>query len=187
MFLPDSSWDWAFRSSSLRVSISGVPPASLGVNASANPSIQSTFAPGTVTTTPLGTKGLGAATGCITAENVHVKVDACAGLITIRSCAQFAVSTANSNNTVFVYSSPTQFRPIVTEPDSSQRRCAKALAAKRSLIHVCRCLPGSDMTIVRANKIAAAAGFLLACTRTEHAPEAPETKAGKASPPRGRN
>jgi len=92
---------------SVGVSISGVPSANVGVNASVNPSIQTTIAPGTITTIPLGKKDLEAAKASITAENVHVKVDACMGPVTIRSYAQFAVSTATSDNSVFVYSDPT--------------------------------------------------------------------------------
>ncbi|MFW3367489.1 MspA family porin [Rhodococcus qingshengii] len=92
---------------SVVVSISGVPSANVGVNASVNPSIQTTIAPGTITTIPLGKKDLEAAKASITAENVHVKVDACMGPVTIRSYAQFAVSTAVSDNSVFVYSDPT--------------------------------------------------------------------------------
>ncbi|MCQ4128295.1 MspA family porin [Rhodococcus erythropolis] len=92
---------------SVGVSISGVPSANIGVNASVNPSIQTTIAPGTITTIPLGKKDLEAAKASITAENVHVKVDACMGPVTIRSYAQFAVSTATSDNSVFVYSDPT--------------------------------------------------------------------------------
>ncbi|MEU3475239.1 MspA family porin [Rhodococcus sp. NPDC006774] len=92
---------------SVGVSISGVPSANLGVNASVNPSIQATIAPGTITTIALGTKDLEASKASITAENVHVKVDACAGPVTVRSYAQFAVSTATSDNSVFVYSDPT--------------------------------------------------------------------------------
>ncbi|MDZ7914312.1 MAG: MspA family porin [Rhodococcus sp. (in: high G+C Gram-positive bacteria)] len=92
---------------SVGVSISGVPSANIGVNASVNPSIQTTIAPGTITTIPLGKTDLEAAKASITAENVHVKVDACMGPVTIRSYAQFAVSTATSDNSVFVYSDPT--------------------------------------------------------------------------------
>ena len=92
---------------SVGVSISGVPSANIGVNASVNPSIQTTIAPGTITTIPLGKKDLEAAKASVTAENVHVKVDACMGPVTIRSYAQFAVSTAVSDNSVFVYSDPT--------------------------------------------------------------------------------
>ncbi|MGW6659035.1 MspA family porin [Rhodococcus sp. NPDC055024] len=92
---------------SVGVSISGVPSANVGVNASVNTSIQTTIAPGTITTIPLGKKDLEAAKASITAENVHVKVDACMGPVTIRSYAQFAVSTAVSDNSVFVYSDPT--------------------------------------------------------------------------------
>ncbi|WP_411742563.1 MspA family porin [Rhodococcus sp. IEGM 1318] len=92
---------------SVGVSISGVPSANIGVNASVNPSIQTTIAPGTITSIPLGKKDLEAAKASITAENVHVKVDACMGPVTIRSYAQFAVSTATSDNSVFVYSDPT--------------------------------------------------------------------------------
>ena len=92
---------------SVGVSISGVPSANIGVNASVNPSIQTTIAPGTITTIPLGKKDLEAAKASITAENVHVKVDACMGPVTIRSYAQFTVSTATSDNSVFVYSDPT--------------------------------------------------------------------------------
>ena len=92
---------------SVGVSISGVPSANIGVNASVNPSIQTTIAPGTITTIPLGKKDLEAAKASITAENVHVKIDACMGPVTIRSYAQFAVSTSTSDNSVFVYSDPT--------------------------------------------------------------------------------
>jgi hypothetical protein len=92
---------------SVGVSISGVPSANVGVNASVNPSIQTTIAPGSITTIPLGKKDLEAAKASIMAENVHVKVDACMGPVTIRSYAQFAVSTASSDNSVFVYSDPT--------------------------------------------------------------------------------
>ncbi|MGM5068899.1 MspA family porin [Rhodococcus qingshengii] len=93
---------------SVGVSIAGTgPSANVGVNASVNPSIQTTIAPGTITTIPLGKKDLEAAKASITAENVHVKVDACMGPVTIRSYAQFAVSTATSDNSVFVYSDPT--------------------------------------------------------------------------------
>ncbi|MFD4785405.1 MspA family porin [Rhodococcus qingshengii] len=93
---------------SVGVSIAGTgPSANVGVNASVNPSIQTTIAPGTITTIPLGKKDLEAAKASITAENVHVKVDACMGPVTIRSYAQFAVSTAVSDNSVFVYSDPT--------------------------------------------------------------------------------
>ena len=92
---------------SVGVSISGVPSANVGVNASVNPSIQSTIAPGTITTIPLGKKDLESSKASITAENVHVKVDACMGPVTIRSYAQLSVSTATSDNTLFVYSDPT--------------------------------------------------------------------------------
>ncbi|OZF30721.1 MspA family porin [Rhodococcus sp. 14-2483-1-2] len=92
---------------SVGVSISGVPSANIGVNASVNPSIQATIAPGTITTIPLGIKDLESSKASITAENVHVKVDACMGPVTVRSYAQFAVSTATSDNSVFVYSDPT--------------------------------------------------------------------------------
>ncbi|MFF8326065.1 MspA family porin [Rhodococcus qingshengii] len=92
---------------SVGVSISGVPSANIGVNASVNPSIQTTIAPGTITTIPLGKKDLEAAKASITAENVHIKVDTCMGPVTIRSYAQLAVSTATSDNSLFVYSDPT--------------------------------------------------------------------------------
>nr|WP_259468286.1 MspA family porin [Rhodococcus sp. SBT000017] len=92
---------------SVGVSISGVPSANIGVNASVNPSIQATIAPGTITTIPLGIKDLESSKASITAENVHVKVDACMGPVTIRTYAQFAVSTSTSDNSVFVYSDPT--------------------------------------------------------------------------------
>lgn len=92
---------------SVGVSISGVPSANLGVNASVNPSVQSTLAPGTITTLPLGKKDLEGAKASITAENLHVKVDACLGPVTIRTYAQLSVSTATADNTLFVYSDPT--------------------------------------------------------------------------------
>ncbi len=105
---PDLAWGLGFSlGPSVGVSISGVPSANVGVNASVNPSIQSTIAPGTITTIPLGKKDLESSKASITAENVHVKVDACMGPVTIRSYAQLSVSTATSDNTLFVYSDPT--------------------------------------------------------------------------------
>ncbi|CAJ0557281.1 unnamed protein product, partial [Mesorhabditis spiculigera] len=53
-----------------------------------------------------GKKDLESSKASITAENVHVKVDACMGPVTIRSYAQLSVSTATSDNTLFVCSDP---------------------------------------------------------------------------------
>lgn len=74
-----------------------------GVSASVTPTISTTIKPGTVETIVLGTKPLTESRGSITAEQVQVKVDACAGPVSLRSFATAAISTPAADNNITVY------------------------------------------------------------------------------------
>ncbi len=81
------------------------PPA-LGVGANLQPSISSTLKPGTITDVALGTKRLTAASGSITVDDVHIRVDGCLGPVTLRAYVTVAVSTPLNDDTVNVYGLP---------------------------------------------------------------------------------
>ncbi|UFS98223.1 MspA family porin [Nocardia huaxiensis] len=74
-----------------------------GVTASVTPTIAVTIKPGTIETITLGTKPLTESRGSITAEQVQVKVDACAGPVSLRSFATAAISTPTADNNITVY------------------------------------------------------------------------------------
>lgn len=69
------------------VTISQFPGATIGGQASVNPNISTTLKPGAIATVAFGSKPLAASRGSITADQVEIKVDACAGPVTIRSFA----------------------------------------------------------------------------------------------------
>ncbi|WP_040816326.1 MspA family porin [Nocardia concava] len=74
-----------------------------GVSASVTPNVSTTIKPGTIETVTLGTKPLTEARASITAEQVQVKVDACAGPVSLRSFATAAISTPTADNNITVY------------------------------------------------------------------------------------
>lgn len=88
------------------LNISYPPSVSVGGSASVSPNISTTLKPGAITTVPFGSKPLAAARGSITADQVEIKVDACAGPVTLRSFATAAISTPTADNTVTVYGDP---------------------------------------------------------------------------------
>lgn len=80
---------------------------SAGLSATAGPNVSMQVRPGVITTIPLGNKTMEGARTSISASNIHVKVDGCWGGVTVRTYAMIAVSTANSDDSVYVYSDPT--------------------------------------------------------------------------------
>ncbi|WP_309234591.1 MspA family porin [Nocardia sp. XZ_19_385] len=88
------------------VTISQFPGATIGGQASVNPNISTTLKPGTIATIAFGSKPLAASRGSITAEQVEIKIDACAGPVTIRSFATAAISTPTADNNISVYGDP---------------------------------------------------------------------------------
>ncbi|WKY55125.1 MspA family porin [Nocardia seriolae] len=88
------------------VTISQFPGATIGGQASVNPNISTTLKPGAIATIAFGSKPLAGPRASITAEQVEIKVDACAGPVTIRSFATAAISTPASDNNLSVYGDP---------------------------------------------------------------------------------
>ncbi|WP_328602727.1 MspA family porin [Nocardia terrae] len=85
------------------VTISQFPGVTIGGQASVNPNISTTLRPGAISTVAFGSKPLAASRGSITAEQVEIRVDACAGPVTIRSYATAAISTPTADHNITVY------------------------------------------------------------------------------------
>ncbi|UVF80047.1 MspA family porin [Gordonia mangrovi] len=81
------------------------PPA-LIVGAQAMPNVATTLKPGTIADVPFGTKTLTGATGGLTVDGVHVKVDGCLGPVAVRAYVTVAISTPANDTTVNVYGKP---------------------------------------------------------------------------------
>lgn len=88
------------------VTISQFPGVTIGGQAAVTPNISTTLKPGAIATIAFGSKPLAGARASITAEQVEVKVDACAGPVTIRSFATAAISTPSADNNISVYGDP---------------------------------------------------------------------------------
>ncbi|WP_334029236.1 MspA family porin [Nocardia terpenica] len=88
------------------LNISYPPSVSVGGQASVSPNISTTLKPGAIATVPFGSKPLAASRASITADQVEIKVDACAGPVTLRSYATASMSTATADNSVTVYGDP---------------------------------------------------------------------------------
>ncbi|WP_051132913.1 MspA family porin [Nocardia paucivorans] len=88
------------------ITVLPAPGVSIGGSALALPSLSFTPKPGTITTIPFGTKDLEGPHGSVTAEQVQIKVDACAGPVSLRSYAIASMSTSTADNSVAVYGDP---------------------------------------------------------------------------------
>ncbi|MVU81407.1 hypothetical protein GPX89_29715 [Nocardia sp. ET3-3] len=88
------------------VTISQFPGVTIGGQAAVNPNISTTLKPGAISTIAFGSKPLAGPRGSITAEQVEIRVDACAGPVTIRSFATAAISTPTADNNISVYGDP---------------------------------------------------------------------------------
>lgn len=90
----------------VNVLISASPGVAVGGQAYVIPNIATTLKPGTIATIEFGSKPLIGQRGSITAEGVEIKVDACAGPVTIRSFATAAISTDAADNYITTYGDP---------------------------------------------------------------------------------
>ncbi|QIS24773.1 hypothetical protein F6W96_40435 [Nocardia terpenica] len=88
------------------VTISSSPSVSVGGSASVSPNISTTVKPGGITTVTFGTKPVAAARAATAAEQVEIKVSACAGPVSIRSFATATVSTPAEDHSTTVYGDP---------------------------------------------------------------------------------
>ncbi|MFI1920547.1 MspA family porin [Nocardia sp. NPDC020380] len=88
------------------VTISQFPGVTIGGQAAVTPNISTTLKPGAIATIAFGSKPLAGPRASITAEQVEIKVDACAGPVTIRSFATAAISTPAADNNISVYGDP---------------------------------------------------------------------------------
>ncbi|GAA1481496.1 MspA family porin [Gordonia sinesedis] len=86
------------------VTISGQPGATIGGSASISPSISSKLKPGRITEISLGKKTLQENRASIRAKRVHVRVDGCAGPVTVRVIVRFSTSTPTADDTLNIFS-----------------------------------------------------------------------------------
>lgn len=78
----------------------------VGGSALAIPGVSVSPKPGTISTIPFMTKMLAGGHATITTEQVQIKVDSCAGPVSLRSYAVVSTSTATADNSVAVYGDP---------------------------------------------------------------------------------
>ncbi|WP_454197556.1 MspA family porin [Nocardia sp. Marseille-Q1738] len=88
------------------VTVAPSPGLAVGGSALALPNMSTTIKPGTISTITLGTKTLAGAHGSISVDQVQIKIDACAGAVSLRSFAIVSISTATADNSVAVYGDP---------------------------------------------------------------------------------
>ncbi|WP_225728753.1 MULTISPECIES: MspA family porin [unclassified Nocardia] len=88
------------------VTVGGTPGVTVGGSAAVIPSMQTTLKPGAITTIVFGTKPLAGQRASIAAEQVEIKVDACAGPVTLRSFATATIKTSAADHAVTVYGDP---------------------------------------------------------------------------------
>lgn len=88
------------------VTVAPAPGINVGGSALMMPSVSVNPKPGTITSLPFGTKPLTGAHGSINVEQVQIKVDACAGPVSVRSYAIAAISTATADNSIAAYGEP---------------------------------------------------------------------------------
>lgn len=88
------------------VTVAPTPGLSVGGSALALPNMSTTIKPGTINSITLGTKALAGAHGSISVDQIQIKIDACAGAVSLRSFAIVSISTATADNSVAVYGDP---------------------------------------------------------------------------------
>ncbi|WP_236566749.1 MspA family porin [Nocardia sp. CY41] len=88
------------------VTVAPSPGLAVGGSALALPSMSTTIKPGTITSITLGTKPLAGPHGSISVDQIQIKIDACAGAVSLRSFAIVSISTATADNSVAVYGDP---------------------------------------------------------------------------------
>ncbi|KZM68359.1 MspA family porin [Nocardia terpenica] len=88
------------------VNISYPPSLSIGGSASVSPNISTTVKPGGITTVTFGSKPLQASKGVIAADQVEIKVSACAGPVSLRSFATASIATPTEDHSTTAYGDP---------------------------------------------------------------------------------
>lgn len=88
------------------VTISYPPSLNVGGQASVNPNISTTVKPGGITTVTFGSKPLAGTKAVTAAEQVEIKISACAGPASIRSFATATISTPVEDHSTTVYGDP---------------------------------------------------------------------------------
>ncbi|NQE93389.1 MspA family porin [Nocardia terpenica] len=88
------------------VNISYPPSVSIGGNASVSPNISTTVKPGGITTVTFGSKPLQATKGVLAADQVEIKVSACAGPVSLRSFATATIATPTEDHSTTAYGDP---------------------------------------------------------------------------------
>ncbi|MBF6061530.1 MspA family porin [Nocardia terpenica] len=88
------------------VNISYPPSVSIGGNASVSPNISTTVKPGGITTVTFGSKPLQAMKATAAADQVEIKVSACAGPVSLRSFATATISTPAEDHSTTAYGDP---------------------------------------------------------------------------------
>ncbi|MEU1548748.1 MspA family porin [Nocardia sp. NPDC005745] len=88
------------------VTVAPSPGLAVGGSALALPNMSTTIKPGTINSITLGTKPLAGAHGSISVDQIQIKIDACAGAVSLRSFAIVSISTATADNSVAVYGDP---------------------------------------------------------------------------------
>ena len=91
---------------SVGATISGQPGVQVGGTGAIGGFVQTDLQPGVITTVAMGTMPVTAGMGRLDMQDVHVKVDACGGPVTVRSYATFAVASAVQQTQLSVYGDP---------------------------------------------------------------------------------
>lgn len=91
---------------SVGANISGQPGVQIGGSGAIGGFVQTDLQPGVITTVAMGTMPVTAGIGRLDMQDVHLKVDACGGPVTVRSYATFAVASAVQQTQLSVYGDP---------------------------------------------------------------------------------
>lgn len=91
---------------SVGANISGQPGVQIGGSGAIGGFVQTDLQPGVITTVAMGTMPVTAGMGRLDMQDVHLKVDACGGPVTVRSYATFAVASAVQQTQLSVYGDP---------------------------------------------------------------------------------
>ncbi|WP_235732350.1 MspA family porin [Mycobacteroides chelonae] len=93
-------------SGSVGATISGSPGLQTGGTGSIGGFAQTNLQPGVITTIPMGDMPVVSHVGYLEMQDVHLKVDACGGPVTMRSYATVAMSTDIQQTQLSVYGDP---------------------------------------------------------------------------------
>lgn len=89
------------------VTISGIPSANIGAQATISPSITANIKPGRISELSLGKKQLQGDRASIRVKRARISVDGCLGRTSVRIIARLSVSTETADDTINVFSART--------------------------------------------------------------------------------